>query len=359
MNFRSITTALALCTVLFSCAKKEELVVVAPPTDDKGPYIPAGDLIRIHFGTSTQMGCMYSFSNCIWIGWGAQAINFDGRLALEFEQGDAAGQYFGHYFPLTADFVVDAATAKTLGIAEQVIPAGFYPLRDAASGQATGKRMVVFQPEGALPLAPLPNPNNPQDNIGQLHNLAVQVVLHQNRSALESLNGDRDNTRRLVSEKTIQFMAEAELPLSSTEQQRLAATELYRDYGNYAARLAETRLSAADKKALLAVFDEAAALPVRSTEDLGQFVRLLTERENQLAQNSSLDNPRLVLSMVSVLKYSRYYWFWKSISSPESGSGTAPSSKIPDWVWADIIGMELGGPVGSALASSLVYMDQR
>ena len=133
----------------------------------------------------------------------------------------------------------------------------------------------------------------------------------------------------------------------------------YRIYGNNAARLAETRLSAADKKALLAVFDEAAALPVRSTEDLGQFVRLLTERENQLAQNSSLDNPRLVLSMVSVLKYSRYYWFWKSISSPESGSGTAPSSKIPDWVWADIIGMELGGPLGSAIASAAVYLDQR
>ena len=63
--------------------------------------------------------------------------------------------------------------------------------------------------------------------------------------------------------------------------------------------------------------------------------------------------------LVSVLKYSRYFWYWKSISSPEPGAGSAEPTRIPDWVWADIIGMELGGPLVSAIASTVVYLDQR
>ena len=362
MNLRSIftaLTALAICLAAFSCTKTEDLQT-EPIVDTKfTPNIPDGNRIIIHFGTSTYLGCMYSFSNCIWIGWGATATDFQGRLALQFDQGDEAGQYFGQYFPLTADYVVDAATAKELGIQEGVIPAGFYVLRDAASGQATGKRTAVFRPEEALPVASLINPNNPQDNIGQLHNLAVQVVLHQNRDAIAALRGDKKAIRQLVTEKTAQFLNEAELPVSAAELQHANQVDLSRDFSNYAARLNETRLSANDKKALLSVFDEAAAMPVGSPEELSHFVSLMTERENQLARGTKLDNPKVVLSMVSVLKYSRYFWYWKSISSPTPGTGSADSSRIPDWVWADIIGMELGGPLVSAIASTAVYLDQR
>ncbi|MCE7921707.1 MAG: hypothetical protein DYG98_01505 [Haliscomenobacteraceae bacterium CHB4] len=173
------------------------------------------------------------------------------------------------------------------------------------------------------------------------------------------MNGDKKAIQKLLTEKMIAFMAEAELPVSAAEQKSLFALHLDRDYGNYAARLDETRLSANDKKTLLAIFDEAAAIPVTSPEELGKFVRIITEHENQLAASASLDNPKVVLSMLSVLKYSRYFWYWKSISSPQPGGGTPEASLIPDWVWADIIGMELGGPVGSAVASAAVYLDQR
>jgi len=300
---------------------------------------------------------MYSFSNCIWIGWGTAATNADARLALQFEQEADAGEYFGRYFPLTSDYVVDANAAKALGIEEQIIPAGFYPWRDVSSGQATGKRSITFNPAAGRPIKGLVNPNNPQDNIGQLHNLAVQVVLHNNRDAIQSLQGDRSAIQQLLIEKTIQFLAEAELPLTSTEQQWARSLDLHRDYANYAARLDETRLSANDKKVLLTVFNEAASIPVRSPEDLSQFVSLVTERENQLVRDAKLDNPKVVLSMVSVLKYSRYFWYWKSISSPTPGGGSAEPSQIPDWVWADIIGLELGGPLVSAVASAVVYLD--
>jgi len=361
MNIRTISTALtalALCTVIFSCTKTEETIVEPNPVVVT-PSIPDGNRILIHFGTSTQKGCIYSFTNCIWIGWGTEATNFQDRLALQIEQGYDAGRYFGQYFPLTSDYVVDAATAKELGIQEGIIPAGFYPLRDISTGQATGKRTVVFNQEGAHPVAGLVNPNNPQDNIGQLHNLAVQVVLHDNRDAIKALNGDKKAIRKLITEKTAQFLAEAELPVSAAEQQQANTLELYRDYSNYAARLNETRLSANDKKALLAIFDEAASIPVGSPEQLSHFVNLVTERENQLARNTKLDNPKVVLSMVSVLKYSRYFWYWKSISSPEPDAGSVEPTKVPDWVWADIIGLELGGPLVSAIASSVVYLDQR
>ena len=100
-------------------------------------------------------------------------------------------------------------------------------------------------------------------------------------------------------------------------------------------------------------------MPVRSPQELGNFVNLMIEQENRLAKDTKLDNPTVVLSMVSVLKYSRYFWYWKSISSPDAVGGSVEAGRIPDWVWADIIGMELGGPIVSAVASTIVYLDQR
>jgi hypothetical protein len=350
-------TARALCSAMFSCTKTEDLVI-EQPIEKTAPAIPAASRIRIHFGTSTQRGCMYSFSNCIWIGWDASALNYDARYALQFGQGNEAGEYFGQYFPLTADYIVDADEAKALGIKEQVIPAGFYPVRDAASGQATGRRLVQFNNTTGYPVKAVVNPNNPQDNIGQLHNLAVQVLLHDNRNAINALGSDQKAVQKLLTEKALQFMAEAELPLTAAEQRYVNTLDLNRDFGNYAARLDETRLSANDKKKLLAIFDQAASIPVSTPEDLSKFVTLMTERENQLARDTKLDNPHTVLSMVSVLKYSRYFWFWKSVSSLAADpAGNIESANIPDWVWADIIGLELGGPVCSALASAVVYLD--
>jgi len=360
MKFRNFFSALTLVTfslVVFSCAKTEDAPVITP-VDSKAPTIPSGSRLYIHFGTSTQMGCMYSFSNCIWIGWNTALTNFQDRPALQFDQGDDAGQYFGQYFPLTSDYVIDAAASEVLGIPEQTIPAGFYALRDVATGQATGKRIAQFGPEFSHPVAKLVNPENPQDNIGQLHNLSVQVILHENKDAIKALNGDKKAIQQLLTEKMIEFMVESELPLSPAEEQYVKTVDLYRDYSNYAARLDETHLSANDKKVLLAIFDEAASIPVSSPEELSKFVQTLTERENQLSSDATLNDPKTVLSMISVLKYSRYFWYWKSFSSPQGG-GTPEPSMIPDWVWADVIGMELGGPVVSAVASAAVYLDQR
>jgi hypothetical protein len=361
MKFRNFFSALllvVLSSAVFSCTKTDVLEPADDPVVKYTPDIPSGNRIIIHFGTSTQRGCMYSFSNCIWIGWATEAVNYQDRMALQFGEGDAAGQYFGQYFPLTADFTVDAATAAELGIPEQVIPAGFYALRDVATGQATGKRLAQFGPEFSFPVASPVNDNNPQDNLGQLHNLAVQVVLHENRDALKALKGDREGTRKLLTEKLIAFFEQAELPIPAADRQFAQSVDLYRDYHDYDARIQETRLSDNDKKALLAVFDEMAGIPVTSPESLGKFVKTLTERENQLAA-AGLDDPKTVLSMVSVLKYSRYYWYWRSFSNGQTGGGSTDAGLIPDWVWADAIGMELGGPLLSAAASAAVYLDQR
>ncbi|MFN0013664.1 MAG: hypothetical protein ACKVU2_03870, partial [Saprospiraceae bacterium] len=208
------------------------------------------------------------------------------------------------------------------------------------------------------PVASVVNPNNPQDNIGQLHNLAVQVVLQQNRDILRTLGQDKNAVQALLTEKTAQFLAEAELPASTTEQQRARTTNLHRKYNDYIARLEETRLSANDKNVLRGVFNEAASMPVRTTQELSNFVSRMTAFENEIASATKLDNRKVVLSMISVLKYSRYFWFWKSASSPEFGVGIDQSASIPDWVWADVIGLELGGPLVSAIASVAVYLDQ-
>ncbi|MFN0012943.1 MAG: hypothetical protein ACKVU2_00210, partial [Saprospiraceae bacterium] len=175
---------------MFACSKSET-ISEPEPIDKDAPSIPDGNRIIIHFGTSTLKGCMYSFSNCIWIGWDTKERNYMDNFSLQFGNGEAAEQYFGQYFPLTADYVVTKSEAAELGLNEQVIRAGFYPIRGNTPGLETNIRMVDFSPESVQPVASVVNPNNPQDNIGQLHNLAVQVVLQQNRDILRTLGQDK------------------------------------------------------------------------------------------------------------------------------------------------------------------------
>ena len=349
ITFSSALVLIALCMTAFSCTKSEP-EPVEPVAADKFPSVPDGNRIIIHFGTSTMMGCMYSFSNCIWIGWG-DVLNNQSALALQLTDSEQADQYFGDYFPLTADFTVDAASAQSLGLKEQVIPAGFYPLRDSPGG-----KIATFSPEFARPVAPLVNPNNPQDNLGQLHNLALQVILSpENKAVIKQLKGDREAVRQFVHDKTIQFLTESGVEISKEEQTKVQALELYRNYADFAARQNETRLSENDKQVLRPILEEAAHLPVSSPEELSHFVEMMTDFENSVARDNQLDNPKMVLSTLSVLKYSRYYWYWKSISN--GGSGVPEAAQIPEWVWADAIAFELGGPVASIVASVIVYVD--
>lgn len=360
-NVKVSALALLVCFLsILSCTKTEDTAPIATPVDDtKAPTVVDGARIRIHFGTSTQNGCLYSFSNCIWIGWGTSATAFERSMALSFDQGDAAGQYFGHYFPLTADYTVDAAAAKAMGIPEQVIPAGFYPFRDVSTGQATGRRMVVFSPETGLKTPALVNPANPQDNIGQLHNLAAQVILHDNRDALQQLRGDKAATQQFVTEKAIQFLAAAELPVEVDAQRRAYALDLSDNYTDPLALLDGARLSDHDKNVLRPIMEEAAAIPVASPETLGKFLSLLTAHETRLA-SAKLDNPKMVLSALSVLKYSRYFWFWKAYSNPNpaTGSDVASAARLPAWVIADVKEwLQNGDLVSTIVASVKTYLD--
>lgn len=344
----SALTIVALFLTMLSCTKTEP--EVAQPVADTFPTIPEGNRIIIHFGTSTQRGCMYSFSNCIWIGWG-DVLNNQNAYAVQFDNDSDAGDYFGNYFPLTADFTVDDATAQAIGIEPQVIPAGFYRLEDSPAG-----KIATFSPESARRVAALVNPDNPQDNIGQLHNLAVQVILTpENKDVIKSMNGDKKAIQQFILDKTFQFLAESGVPVSAADQQRIQKLELRRNYADYAARLDETRLSVNDKNTLRSIMDKVSAMPVTSPEELSHFVAVMTDFENSLANDNRLDDPTMVLSSLSVLKYSRYYWYWKSVSS--GGTGVPEPAQIPDWVWADIIGLELGGPAASIAASVIVYLD--
>lgn len=340
---------IVLSLTLFSCSKTATDSTDPVVAANTFPTVPDGRTIFIHFGTSTQIGCMYSFSNCIWIGWG-DALASQNRLDLQFTNPDQVDQYFGDYFPLTADFTLDAAAAEPMGLKPQVIPAGFYLIEDTP----TGKR-VSFSPENAEPVAPLVNAENPQDNIGQLHNLAMQVILSpENRNAIKQMNGDKTAIRQFVLDKTVQFLSENGITVSKDEQKQVQALNLDRNYADFAARLDETRLSSHDKDVLRPIFDEVSRLPVTSANELSVFVERMTSYENALA-GAQLDDPRMVLSTLSVLKYSRYYWYWKSVS--KGGSGVPEPAQIPEWVWADAIGLELGGPVASIAASVLVYLD--
>jgi hypothetical protein len=345
--FAALMSLVSLLSIV-SCTKKTD--PINKPVVNTFPTMPEGSRFAINFGTSTYNGCMSTFRNCIWIGWDATATNLSDRYAVTFDKPDEVAQYFGSYFPLTADFTVDESNAKTLGLKPQVIAAGFYPIQSTPVGNA-----VIFAPEIQHHVYPLVNPNNPQDNIGQIHNLAMQVILSpENRAAISKMNGDKTAIRQFILDKTTQFLTEAGFTLSASELQKVQQVGFDRKFSDYGARLDETRLSQHDNKVLRGILDEVSALPVKTTDDLSRFVEVMTNYENSIGRSQQVDDPTMVLSALSVLKYSRYYWFWHSISK---GDGTATPSSIPEWVYADAIGLELGGPVLAIAASVVVYLD--
>ena len=80
-------------------------------------------------------------------------------------------------------------------------------------------------------------------------------------------------------------------------------------------------MSANDKKVLREIMDQVSGMEINSTEDLSQFVDIMTNFENHFATVDVLDDPKMVLSTLSVMKYSRSYWYWYAISKGGGSTG--------------------------------------
>lgn len=338
MTTRNFFYALSLAILSLPITSCEKAIISEPITEKVTPTLPDGNRIIIHFGTSTQRGCIYSFTNCIWIGWEKATDLHQSALTFQFDDGSEVEEQFGDFFPLTADCTVDGQN----GSAPQVLKSGFYRFQLSP----IGKKIIAFKDENLQPVAPLVNPNNPQDNLGQLHNLAMQAIFTTpTKDEIKSL--DLKSARKLLTAKSAQFLeTEAAVVLSETEQQQIEDASFVDNYDNHQAWLASSKLSANDRLILGNILDQVSEMPVNSPEQLNEFVKTMTEIENQLLSNSTLDDSKLVFSAVSVMKYSRYYWFWKSMAS-----GQTPAR--PDWWKADVKGLIEGG-IGQALVDSLV-----
>jgi len=333
-TFFSILSLLTISSFIVSCEKTilEPAIVKEPST------LPEGNRIIIHFGTSTFRGCMYSFSNCIWIGWGNAELQDQHNLAFKFDNGDEVSAEYGNFFPLTANFTLESQT----GLPPQILESGLYRFQTSSDG----RKMIEFSTENLLPVAPLVNPNNPQDNLGQLHNLAMQALYTaQTKDELKAV--DIKAARKMLTAKSVQFLAsEAEIVISPAEQAQIENATFDEQYDNHHAWLQSSSLSTGDQKVLGDILDMASAMPVNSTEQLSAFVSLMTELENDLVQNTAIDNPKLLLSAISVAKYSRYFWYWKCLTHDQPAS-------VPNWWKADVKGLIEGG-IGQALVDSLL-----
>ncbi|MBP6810239.1 MAG: hypothetical protein KA138_01860 [Saprospiraceae bacterium] len=337
MTTRTFFLTLTLFTISFFILSCEKTTLEAPIVKVT-PTVPDGSRIIIHFGTSTQRGCIYSFTNCIWIGW-EHAKEIQGQnLAFLFEDAEVVNADYGDFFPVTADFTLETPA----GTPSQVLQAGFYRFQPLSDGQ----KMISFSDSFLLPVAPLVNPNNPQDNLGQLHNLAMQA-LYTAKTKDELKAMDIKAAQKMLAAKSVQFLAsEAEIVISPAEQAQIENATFDEQYDNHHAWLQSSSLSTGDQKVLGDILDMASAMPVNSTEQLSDFVSLMTELENGLAQNATIDNPKLLLSAISVAKYSRYFWYWKCLTHDQPAS-------VPNWWKADVKGLIEGG-IGQALVDSLL-----
>lgn len=338
MTTRNFFYALSLTTISLFIASCEKTIINEPIAAPVKATVPDGSRIRIHFGTSTQRGCIYSFTNCIWIGWEKATELQQSALTFQFDDGTEVDEHFGNFFPLTADCTVDGQN----GTAPQVLKSGFYRFQLSP----IGKKIISFSDENLQPVAPLVNPNNPQDNLGQLHNLAMQAIF--TASTKDEVKGlDLKATRKLLTAKSAQFLeTEAEVVLSETEQQQIENATFADNYDNHQAWIASSKLSANDRLILGNILDQVSEMPVNSPEQLNEFVKAVTEIENNLLLNGTLDDSKMVFSAVSVMKYSRYFWYWKSLANDQTPAR-------PDWWKADVKGLIEGG-IGQALVDSLV-----
>ncbi len=334
-TFFSALTLIATFASFTACTKVE----LAPTAEVVNPTVPEGSRIRIHFGTSTLNGCLYSFSNCIWIGWGNATDLHQQAPAFVFDNGEEVSTDYGNYFPLTANFTLDAQN----GLPPQVLESGLYRFQTASDG----RKMISFSRDNLQPLAPLVNPNNPQDNLGQLHNLAMQVIFTpKTKAEVKAVDYDLKLMRKMLTEQAVQFLgSEAEISIGAAEQKQIENTDFDGNYNNHRAWLQTSSLSANDRNVLSDILDKAASIPVNSPEQLSSFVSIMTELENGLVQNTAIDDPKMLLSAVSIAKYSRYYWYWKCLANDESATR-------PDWWIADVKGFIEGG-IGQALVDSL------
>jgi len=334
-NFSATLTLIAIFASFIACTKVE----LAAPAEVVSPTLPEGSRIRIHFGTSTEKGCLYSFSNCIWIGWGNATDLQQQAPAFVFDNSEEVSTEYGNYFPLTANFTLDAHA----GLPPQVLESGLYRFQTSPDG----RKMISFSKDNLLPLAPLVNPNNPQDNLGQLHNLAMQVIFSpQTKADVKSVDYDLKLMRKMLTAQSVQFLgSEAEISIGATEQKQIENADFDGNYSNHRAWLQTSSLSPNDRLVMSDIMDKAASIPVNSPEQLSVFVSIMTELENGLAQNTTIDNPKMLLSAISIAKYSRYYWYWKCLTNDELATR-------PDWWIADVKGFIEGG-IGQALVDSL------
>jgi hypothetical protein len=338
MNTRTLFFALivlASFASFTSCTKAD----VAPTAEVVAPTMPEGNRIRIHFGTSTMNGCIYSFSNCIWIGWGNATDLNQQSPAFLFDNSEEVSADYGNFFPLTADFTTESSS----GLPPQTLQSGFYRFQTSPDG----RKMISFSKDNLIPVAPLVNPNNPQDNIGQLHNLAMQVIYTDaTKAEAKSVDYNIKSIRKMLTAQSVEFLStEAEVAIGTTEQRQIEGAAFDGSYANYPLWIENSTLSANDRRILSDILDKATSIPVNAPEQLSAYVSIMTEIENGLVQNSTVDNPKMLLSAVSIAKYSRYYWYWKSLANDE------PAGRA-DWWIADVKGFIQGG-IGQALVDSL------
>lgn len=339
MTAHKFFSALALISILFSVASCEKLNPEPVPVD-RGFTVPEGSRIIIHFGTSTQRGCLYSFRNCIWIGWGSAVDLNRQHYSLQFPD-PALSEPFGQFFPLISETTIEAHSGQP---AQTLLP-GFYRFEYDSSGQ----KQISFDPNKRIPVASLANPGNPQDNLGQLHNLAIEAILDTDtRAAMKAADYDVAKCKKLLVAKTVQFLKDqADVAVGSSEQQLLEKSGFSDGYDKHGEWLKASKLTARDQQTLTGLFDMADAMPVESPAQLSQFVAAMTDAENRLANDRlAMDNPHMVLSAIAVAKHSRYYWFWKSYSQGQA-------AKRADWWKADVRGLIEGGIV-QAIVDSII-----
>lgn len=355
-NIRNFIALIAVALFTFACTKTEEPIIEKPAvTDDYKSTIPEGSRLKISFAQTAYRGCMYTFRNCIVIDLGfdrhpalTNALVFNTPTGVN--PYDAVGKYYGRYFPLTDDFSFANEKGQT-----QTYKAGIYPITQTSAGPT-----VVFSPEKALLTAPLVNTRNPQDNIGQLHNLYMQEILtDETRAEIKRLGKDKAAIRALLVKKATapgDPIRIGDVKLGLSERSQLA--QLPDNYTDEKAWPRVASMNDYDIKAMVKMMailnnyenQTPVATPEAVQRSLNILIREMTALENEFSVQMS-GNPHLMQSLFSVAKYSTYYWSWNAISKAAADSPVP--IKLKPWWRADIRGLLQGG-LGQSIVDSLM-----
>jgi len=205
------------------------------------------------------------------------------------------------------------------------------------------------------------NKNNPYDKAGQLHNTGLDFIIAREKP-LVGLKDNKQALEQYIFEKATSFVdknIEEETPLSLEELKQGAKT-LFDVNQSTEEAINQAPLSSYEKEILYEFLHATSTFSQNNVADVNKQIAIAIKFENRIVQDKQIENQAILLSSISVLKHSTYYWAKQGLNPEADWNKIGPVSSINWWdvAKADFRGAFRGGVKGALISSAVEIVKQ-